>query len=137
MVSRWRHRISVHTFPTLVRPIARAAPCDKSMSRPRVNGPRSLIVTIVETPVRGFVTFTRVPNGNVLCAAVRSSGRNSWPLVVRALELYWVAFIETPGQVPCVDAAKTVPPNQVETSNRGIDSMNLIDMIDAPACGAP
>jgi len=86
-------------------------------------------MTIVEAPVRGFVTFTRVPNGNVLCAAVKPSGRNSWPLVVRGLELYWVAFIEPPGQVYCFDAARTVPSNQVEASNRGIESMNLIDMI--------
>ena len=104
------------------------------MSRPRVNGPRSLIVTIVEAPVRGFVTSTRVPNGSVLCAAVRPSGWNSWPLAVRGLELYWVAFIERPGQAPCVDAARTMPPDQVETSNRGMEIMSLIDMIDPPCC---
>jgi hypothetical protein len=98
------------------------------MSRPRVNGPRSLIVTIVEAPVRGFVTFTRVPNASFLCAAVKPSGRNGWPLAVRGLELYWVAFIEPPGQMLCFDAASTVPPNQVETSNSGIESIHLIDM---------
>jgi hypothetical protein len=37
------------------------------MSRPRVNGPRSLIITIAEAPVIGFVTLTRVPNGSFLC----------------------------------------------------------------------
>ena len=78
------------------------------------------------------MTFTRVPNASVLCAAVRPSGRNGWPLAVRGLELYWVAFIERPGQVLCFDAANTVPPNQVETSNRGIESMSLIDMIYPP-----
>jgi hypothetical protein len=122
----------VHTVPTLVRPIARAAPDDKSMSRPRVNGPRALIVTIVEAPERGFVTFTRVPNGSFLCAAVRPSGRNGWPLAVPRLELYWVAFIELRGQVPCVDAASTGPPNQVDTSKTGRVTVSLIDMTLSP-----
>jgi hypothetical protein len=89
-------------------------------------------MTIVEAPVRGFVTFTRVPNGSFLCAAVRRSGRNGWPLAVRALELYWVAFIDALGQVPRVDAARTMPPNQVEASNRGMASISLIDMIYPP-----
>ena len=128
----WPHRISAQTVPTLVRPIACAAPRDKSMSRPRVNGPRSLIVTIVEEPVRGFVSFTRVPNGSFLCAAVRPSGRNAWPLAVLEPALYWVAFIEPLGQLPCVDAARATLPNQMETSNKGIASMNLIAMIDLP-----
>ena len=100
------HRISAQTVPTLVRPIARAAPGDKSMSRPRVNGPRSLIVTTVEAPVWGFVSFTRVPNGSFLCAAVRPSGRNVWPLAVREPALYWVAFIEPLGHLPWVGAAR-------------------------------
>src|SRR5580704_2352248 len=99
------------------------------MSRPRVNGPRSLIFTIVAAPVRGFVTFTRVPNGSFLCAAVRPSGRNGSPLAVPAPELYWVAFIETPRQASWVDAARTAPPKQVETSNTGMASARLVDMI--------
>jgi len=102
------------------------------MSRPRVKGPRSLIITIVEAPVRGFVTFTRVPNGSFLCAAVRPSGRNAWPLAVPEPTLYWVAFIEPLGQLPWVDAARAPLPNQVGTSNKGIASMSLIDMINLP-----
>jgi hypothetical protein len=49
---------------------------------------------------------------------------------VRGLELYWVAFIEPPGQAPCVDAARTMPPKQVETSNTGMVSVSLIGTID-------
>src|SRR5579864_452317 len=79
---------------------------DKSMSRPRVNGPRSLIVTTVEAPVRGFVSFTRVPNGSFLCAAVRPSGRNAWPLAVPEPALYCVALIEPLEQLPRVGAAR-------------------------------
>jgi hypothetical protein len=126
------HRISAQIVPTLVRPIARAAPRDKSMSRPRVNGPRSLIVTTVEAPVRGFVSFTRVPNGSFLCAAVRPSGRNAWPLAVPEPTLYWVAFIDPLGQPPWVGAAMATLPNQVETRSTWIASMSLTAMIDLP-----
>jgi hypothetical protein len=100
------------------------------MSRPRVKGPRSLIVTTVEAPVRGFVTFTRVPNGNFLCAAVRASGRNGWPLAVPRLELYCVAFIESLGQGAWDDAvARASSPHQVAMINRGMIPMIPVDMI--------
>jgi hypothetical protein len=89
------------------------------MSRPCVNGPRSLIVTTVEAPVRGFVSFTPVPNGSFLCAAVRTSSRNASPLAVPEPTLYWVAFIEPLGQPPWVGAAMAALPNQAETSNKG------------------
>ena len=90
------------------------------------------MVTTVEAPVRGFVTFNRVPNGSFLCAAVRPSGWNAWPLAVPEPALYWVAFIEPLGHLPWVDAAMATPPSQVETSNKGIARMTLIDMIDIP-----
>jgi len=93
------------------------------MSRPRVNGPRSLISTIVEAPVRGLVTLTLVPNGNLRCAAVRPSGRNAWPLAVCRPELYWVAFIEALGQV--VDAATAMPPEQLDTASDHIISAEV------------
>src|ERR1700693_430101 len=125
-----RQRICAQTLPTLARPIACAAPRDRSMSRPRVNGPRSLIVTTVEAPVPGFVTFTRVPNGSVLCAAVTPSGRNGWPLLVCRPELYWVAFIEPPGQAPRVDPASAMPPNQAGTSSSAM--MILVAIVIFP-----
>jgi hypothetical protein len=99
------------------------------MSRPRVNGPRSLIITIVVAPVRGFVTFTRVPNGSFLCAAVRPSGRRGSPLAVPEPKLYWVAFIEPLRQSSWGDAARTAPLKQIETSNTGMVSTSLIDKI--------
>jgi hypothetical protein len=88
-----------------------------------------LIFTIVVAPVRGFVTFTRVPNGSFRCAAVRPSGRNGSPLAVPEPELYWVAFIEPPRQTSWVDAARTAPPKQIEPSNTGMVSISLVDMI--------
>jgi hypothetical protein len=99
------------------------------MSSPRVNGPRSLIFTIVVAPVRGFVTFTRVPNGSFLCAAVRLSGRNGSPLAVPNPELYWVAFIEPLRQTSWVDAARTALPKHIETSNTGRVRISLTGMI--------
>jgi hypothetical protein len=84
------------------------------------------MTTTTETPVRGLLTLTLVPNGSDLCAAVRPSGRNAWPLAVDPLELYWVAFIEEPGQVLWADPANAAPPNQVETSNRRMMIFNSI-----------
>jgi len=75
------------------------------------------------------VTFTRVPNGSFLCAAVRPSGRKGSPLAVPEPELYWVAFIEPLRQSSLVDAARTAPPKQIETSNTGMVSTVLIDKI--------
>jgi hypothetical protein len=76
------------------------------------------MMTTTEAPVRGLLTLTLVPNGSDLCAAVRPSGRDGWPLAVDPPELYWVAFIEAPGQAPWADPANAAPPNQPETSNR-------------------
>src|SRR5690606_30716287 len=42
----------------------------KSNSRPFVNGPLSVTVTNTDFPLRGFVTFSFVPNGSFRCAAV-------------------------------------------------------------------
>jgi len=106
--------------------MARAAPRAKSMSRPRVKGPRSLIVTIVEMPVRGLVTFNLVPKGNLLCAALRPPGRKVWPLAVWRPELYCVAFIELRGQPDSLVAASAIPPAQVMTSNEGMSIFNAI-----------
>ena len=56
------------------KPSARAAAGVTSITRPRTNGPRSLIRTTTEWPLRLLVTRTLVPNGNVRCAAVRPEG---------------------------------------------------------------
>jgi hypothetical protein len=79
------------------------------------------MMTNTEAPVRGLLTLTLVPNGSDLCAAVRPSGRDADPV-----GLYWVAFIEAPGQVSWDDPAKAVPPDQVETSNRRMMIFNSI-----------
>jgi hypothetical protein len=52
------------------KPIVLAAAAIISMTRPRTNGPRSLMRTTTERPVRWFVTRTRIPNGSERCAAV-------------------------------------------------------------------
>jgi hypothetical protein len=79
------------------------------------------MMTTTEAPVRGLLTLTLVPNGSDLCAAVRPSGRDADPA-----GLYWVAFIEAPGQASWADPAKAVPPDQVETSNRRVMIFNSI-----------
>lgn len=63
-------------------PSRRAASRDRSITRPLTKGPRSLIRTITERPVRRTVTRTMVPNGSVLCAAVMAPGLNRSPEAV-------------------------------------------------------
>jgi hypothetical protein len=74
--------IKSFTFVRPENPRARAAAGVTSITRPRVNGPRSLIRTTVERPFWVFVTRIIVPNGSERCAAVMFSGLNASPLVV-------------------------------------------------------
>ncbi len=53
------------------------------MTRPRTNGPRSLMRTTTERPFARFVTRARVPSGSERCAAVKPSASNRSPLAVR------------------------------------------------------
>ena len=46
------------------------------------NGPRSLIRTVTERPVRSLTTRTLVPNGKVRCAAVMAFALKVSPLAV-------------------------------------------------------
>src|SRR5262249_36521777 len=46
----------------------------RSMMRPRVNGPRSLMRTTTLRPLRRLVTRTLLPNGSDGCAAVSPDG---------------------------------------------------------------
>src|SRR6478752_150756 len=54
--------------------IAPAAADDRSITRPPTYGPRSLMVTTTDWPLRWLVTRTLVPNGSVLWAAVMAFG---------------------------------------------------------------
>src|SRR5258707_15728970 len=67
--------------PAPVRPTARAAPVDRSSTRPRMNGPRSLTVTTTLRPP--WVTRSLVPNGRVRWAAVIALAFMRWPEAVR------------------------------------------------------
>lgn len=51
------------TRPTPEIPTARAAGRDRSITRPPMNGPRSVMRTVTDRPVNWFVTRTRVPSG--------------------------------------------------------------------------
>ena len=76
--------IQTHCVP--VMPIACAAPRAKSSVTPRVNGPRSLIVTVTDLPFSGLVTVTCDPKGSERCAAVKPPELKAWPLAVRRPE---------------------------------------------------
>src|ERR1035441_1460039 len=81
-------------------PMALAAPRARSSVTPRVKGPRSLMTTVTDCPLRGLVTVTRDPNGRVRCAAVWLPGLNVWPLAVRRPEAYQVATTCRPAHLP-------------------------------------
>src|SRR3954463_5333301 len=53
------------------------------MTRPCAYGPRSLMRTTTDWPVRSLVTRSLVPNGRVLCAAVSAWVLNRSPFAVR------------------------------------------------------
>src|SRR5262249_40280616 len=55
----------------------------RSRQRLATNGPRSLIRTTTDLPLLTFVTLTRVLNGRVLCAGVKSLTWKISPLAVR------------------------------------------------------
>jgi len=64
------------------RPIARAPAGVRSIIRPGTKGPRSEMRTMTFLPFFLLVTLTRVPNGNVRCAAVSAPGFILSPLAV-------------------------------------------------------
>jgi hypothetical protein len=68
--------------PESIIPMLAAAALDRSMIRPPMKGPRSLIRTTTERPLARFWTSTFVPKGSERCAAVSSFGFISSPLAV-------------------------------------------------------
>src|SRR3954464_5831492 len=63
-------------------PTVSAAAFDRSMTRPWAYGPRSLMRTTTDLPVRSFVTRILGSTGRVLWAAVRAWELNRSPLAV-------------------------------------------------------
>jgi hypothetical protein len=75
-------RGSIFTGARLEKPKARAPAGVRSITRPRTNGPRSLIRTVMLRPLRRLVTRTCVPNASVRCAAVSPAEFARSPLAV-------------------------------------------------------
>src|SRR5262245_63252928 len=74
--------IRARTTPRFVILSWAAAACERSAMRRPMFGPRSFTRTITLRPFRRFVTLTRVPNGSVGCAIVRSAASDASPLAV-------------------------------------------------------
>jgi hypothetical protein len=84
-VGRDQTRLLLILSDTGARPLTprtRAAPGLRSITRPRTYGPRSLIRTVAERPLRWLMTVTMLPNGRVLCAAVMALGFMCSPVAV-------------------------------------------------------
>lgn len=77
------------TFVSPENPSARAPAGVRSMIRPRMNGPRSLIVTTTVFPLLRFVTFTLLPKGKKRCAAVKV-----WLLMRAPLAVFGPSLVE-------------------------------------------
>jgi hypothetical protein len=69
--------------PLFVSPILWAAAVDRSILRPGVTGPRSLILTLTQRPFCRLVTRTIDPIGSVFEAAVKPLGSKPSPFAVR------------------------------------------------------
>ena len=72
-----RQSRETRTTPDRIMPSARAAFTERSMTRPRINGPLSLTLQTIER--LPWVTLTRLPNGRVRCAQVNSPERPRLP----------------------------------------------------------
>jgi rare lipoprotein A (peptidoglycan hydrolase) len=79
-----QRKTSIETLatPEVGRPITRAAPNVRSMTRPLTNGPRSLMRTTTDRPVFTIITRTRVPNG-----------RGRWAKTVFVVTLFASALV--------------------------------------------
>jgi hypothetical protein len=64
-ITNYLPKTSIRTgaTPLPIMPKMRAAATERSITRPRMNGPRSLIRTTTERPLRVLVTRTFVPKG--------------------------------------------------------------------------
>jgi hypothetical protein len=74
--------------PEPIMPMLAAAAFERSMTRPPMNGPRSLMRTTTDWPLFRFSTTTLVPKGSDRCAAVNSLGFIISPLAVRECSAY-------------------------------------------------
>ena len=88
-------------------PKARAPAGVTSITRPRTNGPRSLIRTVTPRPLRRLVTRTCVPNASVRCAAVSPVGFARSPLAVLEPEYAYTDAIPD-SAIPSVEPVRSV-----------------------------
>ena len=80
---------SIVTWVSPEKPSARAPAGVRSIMRPRMKGPRSLIVTTTVFPFLRLVTRTLVPKGNERCAAV-----SVWLLMRAPLAVFGPSLVE-------------------------------------------
>ncbi len=73
---------STATTPSSIMSMRRAAPFDRSTTRPSTNGPRSFTTTRTDCPVSIRFTRITVPKGRVRWAAVRLRGAKRSPEAV-------------------------------------------------------
>jgi hypothetical protein len=105
------------------KPNARAATGVRSMTRPRVNGPRSVTRHVIDLPP--LLTRSIDPNGWRLCAHVIARGLNASPLAVRRplYEYGYDAAIPASAAIDSAVASNTR--TDAATATNGRDTMAL------------
>ena len=108
--------------------MARAPAGVRSITRPRTNGPLSVIVTTTLRPLVRLVTRTRLPKGSVLCAAVSAPSWSARPLDVRVP----CSRVEYDEAIPL--SAQAEPVVAMSAATRNIDAFMLwiTPLRDAP-----
>ena len=105
--------------PRLRYPSFAAAALERSIILPRMNGPRSLILTMTLLPFRRLVTRTFVPNRKLRCAAVIAEGFMRSPEAVLEVNAYQEAL-------PHCEFAWTV--EETESINMAVGIQIWIDL---------
>ena len=80
--------MQMEMWPELINPSSVAAALERSITRPLMNGPRSLMRTTTDLPLCRLTTVHVVPNGKVRCAAVISAGFMRSPDAVCEVSAY-------------------------------------------------
>src|SRR3954463_11451388 len=108
--------------------MARAPAGVRSITRPRTNGPLSVIVTTTLRPLVRLVTRTRLPKGSVLCAAVNAPSWSPRPLDVRVP----CSRVEYDEAIPLSAQAEPVAATSAATTNIDAFMLWITPLRDAP-----
>src|SRR5690606_26856694 len=98
--------MQIFVCPARMKPSCCAAAFDRSMTRPLMNGPRSLMRTTTDLPLRWLVTLILEPKGRERCAAVIAAGFMRSPEAVFEVSAYHDALPHPAAAAGAADKAR-------------------------------